>query len=50
MSWSTSKSSREADAIELRAMVEEHQRRGPSSPVAARVLGEWEELLPGARS
>ncbi|HEV3283866.1 MAG TPA: glutamate synthase large subunit [Solirubrobacteraceae bacterium] len=34
----------EADAIELRAMVEEHQRR-TDSPVAARVLGEWEELL-----
>jgi glutamate synthase domain-containing protein 2/glutamate synthase domain-containing protein 1/glutamate synthase domain-containing protein 3 len=34
----------EADAIELRAMIEEHQRR-TDSPVAARVLGEWEELL-----
>ncbi|HEX7610012.1 MAG TPA: glutamate synthase-related protein, partial [Solirubrobacteraceae bacterium] len=34
----------EADAIELRAMVEEHQRR-TGSPVAARVLGEWEQLL-----
>jgi glutamate synthase (NADPH/NADH) large chain/glutamate synthase (ferredoxin) len=34
----------EADAIELRAMVEEHQRR-TDSPVAARMLGEWEELL-----
>jgi glutamate synthase domain-containing protein 2/glutamate synthase domain-containing protein 1/glutamate synthase domain-containing protein 3 len=34
----------EADAIELRAMVEEHQRR-TDSPVAARVLDEWQELL-----
>jgi len=34
----------EADAIELRAMLEEHQRR-TDSPVAARVLSEWEELL-----
>jgi len=34
----------EADAIELRAMVEEHQRR-TDSPVAARVLAEWDELL-----
>jgi glutamate synthase (NADPH/NADH) large chain/glutamate synthase (ferredoxin) len=34
----------EADAIELRAMVEEHLRR-TDSPVAARVLGEWDELL-----
>jgi glutamate synthase domain-containing protein 2/glutamate synthase domain-containing protein 1/glutamate synthase domain-containing protein 3 len=34
----------EADAIELRAMVEEHQRR-TDSPVAARVLGEFEQLL-----
>jgi glutamate synthase (NADPH/NADH) large chain/glutamate synthase (ferredoxin) len=34
----------EADAIELRAMVEEHMRR-TDSPVAARVLGEWDELL-----
>ncbi|HEV3034393.1 MAG TPA: glutamate synthase-related protein [Solirubrobacteraceae bacterium] len=34
----------EADAIELRAMVEEHQRR-TESPVAARVLQEWELLL-----
>jgi glutamate synthase (NADPH/NADH) large chain/glutamate synthase (ferredoxin) len=33
-----------ADAIELRAMIEEHQRR-TESPVAARVLGEWEQLL-----
>ncbi len=37
-------SSREADAIELRAMIEEHRRR-TDSPVAARVLGEWEQLL-----
>jgi glutamate synthase domain-containing protein 2/glutamate synthase domain-containing protein 1/glutamate synthase domain-containing protein 3 len=34
----------EADAIELRAMIEEHQRR-TDSPVAARVLAEWEGLL-----
>ena len=34
----------EADAIELRAMIEEHLRR-TDSPVAARVLAEWEELL-----
>ena len=34
----------EADAIELRAMIEEHQRR-TDSPVAARVLSEWERLL-----
>jgi glutamate synthase domain-containing protein 2/glutamate synthase domain-containing protein 1/glutamate synthase domain-containing protein 3 len=34
----------EADAIELRAMVEEHGRR-TESPVAARVLSEWDELL-----
>jgi glutamate synthase (NADPH/NADH) large chain/glutamate synthase (ferredoxin) len=34
----------EADAIELRAMVEEHLRR-TDSPVAARVLGEWDALL-----
>ena len=33
-----------ADAIELRAMVEEHLRR-TDSPVAARVLEEWSELL-----
>jgi glutamate synthase domain-containing protein 2/glutamate synthase domain-containing protein 1/glutamate synthase domain-containing protein 3 len=33
-----------ADAIELRAMVEEHLAR-TDSPVAARVLGQWEELL-----
>ena len=33
-----------ADAIELRAMVEEHQRRTDST-VAARVLSEWDELL-----
>jgi glutamate synthase (NADPH) large chain len=32
------------DAIELRAMIEEHQRR-TDSPVAARVLAEWDELL-----
>jgi glutamate synthase domain-containing protein 3 len=34
----------EADAIELRAMVEEHQQR-TDSPVAARVLAEWQGLL-----
>jgi glutamate synthase domain-containing protein 2/glutamate synthase domain-containing protein 1/glutamate synthase domain-containing protein 3 len=34
----------EADAIELRGMIEEHLRR-TDSPVAARVLGEWDELL-----
>jgi glutamate synthase domain-containing protein 2/glutamate synthase domain-containing protein 1/glutamate synthase domain-containing protein 3 len=34
----------EADAIELRAMVEEHLRR-TDSPVAARVLREWDLLL-----
>jgi glutamate synthase domain-containing protein 2/glutamate synthase domain-containing protein 1/glutamate synthase domain-containing protein 3 len=33
-----------ADALELRAMVEEHQLR-TGSPVAARVLAEWDELL-----
>jgi glutamate synthase (NADPH/NADH) large chain/glutamate synthase (ferredoxin) len=34
----------DADAIELRAMIEEHQRR-TDSPVAGRVLAEWERLL-----
>ncbi len=34
----------EADAIELRAMIEEHGRR-TDSPVAARVLAQWEQLL-----
>jgi glutamate synthase domain-containing protein 2/glutamate synthase domain-containing protein 1/glutamate synthase domain-containing protein 3 len=34
----------EADAIELRTMIEEHQRR-TDSPVAARVLTEWPRLL-----
>jgi glutamate synthase domain-containing protein 2/glutamate synthase domain-containing protein 1/glutamate synthase domain-containing protein 3 len=34
----------EADAIELRAMIEEHQRR-TDSPVASRVLADWERLL-----
>src|SRR5271166_3246064 len=33
-----------ADAIELRAMVEEHLAR-TDSPVAARVLAEWDELI-----
>jgi len=36
----------EADAIELRAMVEEHAER-TGSPVAAGVLARWEELLAG---
>jgi glutamate synthase (NADPH/NADH) large chain/glutamate synthase (ferredoxin) len=36
----------EADALELRTMIEEHQRR-TDSPVAARVLGRWDELLAG---
>jgi glutamate synthase (NADPH/NADH) large chain/glutamate synthase (ferredoxin) len=34
----------EADAIELRAMVEEHAQR-TGSPVAARVLADWDELI-----
>jgi len=34
----------EADAIELRAMIEEHLQR-TDSPVAARVLDQWSELL-----
>ncbi|HMD52591.1 MAG TPA: glutamate synthase large subunit [Solirubrobacteraceae bacterium] len=34
----------EADAIELRAMVEEHLRR-TDSPEAARVLADWQSLL-----
>jgi glutamate synthase domain-containing protein 2/glutamate synthase domain-containing protein 1/glutamate synthase domain-containing protein 3 len=34
----------ESDAIELRTMVEEHRRR-TDSPVAARVLEGWDELL-----
>jgi glutamate synthase (NADPH/NADH) large chain/glutamate synthase (ferredoxin) len=34
----------EVDAIELRAMIEEHLRR-TDSPVAARLLDEWEKLL-----
>ena len=33
-----------ADAIELRTMIEEHEQR-TDSPVAARVLAEWETLL-----
>jgi glutamate synthase domain-containing protein 2/glutamate synthase domain-containing protein 1/glutamate synthase domain-containing protein 3 len=36
----------EADAIELRVMVEEHLRR-TDSPVAARVLADWDGLLAG---
>ena len=35
-----------ADASELRAMIEEHGQR-TASPRAARVLGQWEELLAG---
>jgi glutamate synthase domain-containing protein 2/glutamate synthase domain-containing protein 1/glutamate synthase domain-containing protein 3 len=34
----------ETDAIELRAMIEEHRLR-TGSPVAERVLGEWDALL-----
>jgi len=34
----------EADAIELRTMIDEHRRR-TDSPVAARVLAEWPQLL-----
>jgi glutamate synthase domain-containing protein 3 len=34
----------DADALELRAMVAEHHAR-TESPVAARVLGEWDALL-----
>ncbi|MFI5005275.1 MAG: glutamate synthase-related protein, partial [Solirubrobacterales bacterium] len=33
-----------ADAIELRAMISEHEQR-TDSPVARRVLGEWDQLL-----
>jgi glutamate synthase domain-containing protein 3 len=33
-----------ADAIELRAMISEHEQR-TDSPVARRVLAEWEQLL-----
>jgi glutamate synthase (NADPH/NADH) large chain/glutamate synthase (ferredoxin) len=35
----------EADAAEVRTLVEEHLRR-TGSPVARRVLGAWDELLP----
>ena len=35
---------RRQDALELRALIEEHGQR-TGSPVAARVLGEWERLL-----
>jgi glutamate synthase domain-containing protein 2/glutamate synthase domain-containing protein 1/glutamate synthase domain-containing protein 3 len=38
----------EADAIELREMIQEHYER-TGSPVAARVLGSWQELLDGSR-
>jgi glutamate synthase domain-containing protein 3 len=34
----------QADAIELRALIEEHSQR-TGSPVAARVLGDWNRLL-----
>jgi len=34
----------EADAIELRTMIEEHERR-TDSPVARRVLEDWQKLL-----
>jgi glutamate synthase domain-containing protein 2/glutamate synthase domain-containing protein 1/glutamate synthase domain-containing protein 3 len=34
----------QADAIELRALIEEHRER-TDSPVAARLLGQWDELL-----
>jgi glutamate synthase domain-containing protein 3 len=34
----------QADAIELRTLIEEHGQR-TGSPVAARVLGEWDGLL-----
>ena len=37
----------QADAIELRALIEEHLLR-TGSPVAERVLSAWEELLAGA--
>jgi glutamate synthase (NADPH/NADH) large chain/glutamate synthase (ferredoxin) len=33
-----------ADVIELRALIEEHEQR-TGSPVAARVLGDWDGLL-----
>ena len=46
--WSASRSSTEADAIELRALVEEHLRR-TGSPVAARVLDEWERAAASGR-
>ena len=39
----------DADAIELRAMIEEHARR-TGSPVAARVLADWERCSTPARS
>ena len=35
----------EADAIELHELIEEHHLR-TQSPVAARVLREWAEMLP----
>ena len=38
----------QADAIELRALIEEHRER-TDSPVAARVLGQWDELLRARR-
>ena len=39
----------EDDAVELRALIAEHAER-TDSPVAARVLAEWDELLARARS
>jgi len=36
----------EVDVIELRTMIEEHGQR-TASPVAARLLGQWEELIGG---
>jgi glutamate synthase domain-containing protein 3 len=35
----------EADATELRELIEEHHRR-TDSPVAARLLADWEQTLP----
>src|SRR5262249_14220098 len=35
----------EADAIELRALIEEHRDR-TDSPVAARVLADWDAMVP----
>jgi glutamate synthase domain-containing protein 2/glutamate synthase domain-containing protein 1/glutamate synthase domain-containing protein 3 len=35
----------DADALELRELIEEHQQR-TGSPVAARILAQWEQLIP----